>query len=90
MGVLSFGVDVGLESINTWKFATLRKAAATSLAAQGGARGGAGSGFGFYAALVSICLGLAGISAALVAFGSPWAAGSGIPEVKAYHIPGES
>jgi chloride channel 7 len=93
MGAISFGVDVSLEAVNTWKFATLRKAAAASLAASGGARGGAGSGFGFYAALVSICLGLAGTSAAMVAFGSPWSAGSGIPEVKAYlngvHIPGE-
>jgi chloride channel 7 len=92
MGVCSFGVDAGLETLNTWKFDTLRRAAAASLAASGGARGGPASGLGFYAALVAICLSLASASAALVAFGSPWAAGSGIPEVKAYlngvHIPG--
>ena len=94
MGVLAFAVDVALEAINTWKWSTLRGAVAASLAARGGARGGPASGFGFYGALVAICLTLAGTSASLVAFGSPWAAGSGIPEVKAYlngvHIPGEN
>ena len=37
-----------------------------------------------YAAFMSFCLGYSALSGALVAFGAPLAAGSGIPEIKTY------
>ena len=81
MGVIAFAVDLGLEGLNSWKFGLLRHAAAA---------GGGGGRYWATSAAISVTLAVA--SALLVAFGSPLAAGSGIPEVKAYlngvHIPG--
>ncbi|KAK9843640.1 hypothetical protein WJX81_000756 [Elliptochloris bilobata] len=73
MGTLAFLVDVALETLNTWKFDATREAIK------------AGGGFWApYAVFMAFCLGFSGLSGALVAFGAPLAAGSGIPEIKTY------
>ncbi len=73
MGVCAFAVDVALETLNTWKFAAVRAAVR------------AGEGFWApYAVFMAFCLAYAGAGGALVVFGAPLAAGSGIPEIKTY------
>ena len=82
MGACAFAVDILLETLNTWKFNATREAIK------------AGEGFWRpYSVFMAFCLGYSGLSGALVAFGAPLAAGSGIPEIKTYlngvHIRGE-
>ena len=80
MGGLAFIFDASLEALNDWKFG-----AVASAAARGGRRAALG-------ALLSCVLPLAVAAALLVASTTPLAAGSGIPETKAYlngvHVPG--
>ena len=82
MGACAFAVDILLETLNTWKFNATREAIK------------AGEGFWRpYSVFMAFCLGYSGLSGALIAFGAPLAAGSGIPEIKTYlngvHIRGE-
>lgn len=73
MGTFAFAVDIGLETLNTWKYNAVRNVIR------------AGNGFWApYAVFMAFCLGYSGLSGALVSFGAPLAAGSGIPEVKTY------
>ena len=80
MGGLAFIVDASLEALNDRKFGAVASAAA---------RGGRCAALG---ALLSCVLPLAVAAALLVASTTPLAAGSGIPETKAYlngvHVPG--
>ncbi|KAK9808763.1 hypothetical protein WJX72_003174 [[Myrmecia] bisecta] len=81
MGFLSFLVDIGLEHLNNFKFSTVKKV----ISSHGGF-------WAPYFTFIAICLSLTGISGCLTSYGSPLAAGSGIPEIKTYlngvHIKG--
>lgn len=81
MGFLAFCVDRALELLNKWKFSAVSHVVST--------RGGF---WAPYLTLASICMAYGLLSALLVAYGSPLAAGSGIPETKTYlngvHIKG--
>ncbi|CAL5218915.1 g661 [Coccomyxa viridis] len=82
MGLCAFLVDISLETLNNWKFGAVDSVIRS--------RGGF---WRPYLAFIGICLLYSGISGALVSFGSPLAAGSGIPEIKTYlngvHVKGE-
>ena len=73
MGVCAFAVDLALEVLNSWKFGSVKTAIAST------------NGFWPpYLAFLFFNMGFAFLSGCLVSFGAPLAAGSGIPEVKAY------
>lgn len=81
MGCLAFGVDSGIEALNTWKLNTT-----LDVLTQYG-------GFWMpYLTFVGIAVMYATISGSLVSYVEPLAAGSGIPEIKTYlngvHIKG--
>jgi chloride channel 7 len=82
MGLVAFGVDWGIEALNALKFG------ATRSSIQGAMRS-----FWLPAiAFVLMSVGYSIVSGSLVSWGSPLAAGSGIPEIKCYlngvHIKG--
>lgn len=82
MGFCAFCVDVGLETLNSWKFGAVKEVVRNY-----------GGFWGPYATFLAFCLVYAGVSGAIVSFVAPLAAGSGIPEMKTYlngvHIKGE-
>lgn len=83
MGVLMFIVDVTLEGINTLKFGTVKRLIAST------------GGFWVpYIVLLCFNMGFAAVSGYIVAYEAPFAAGSGIPELKSYlngiHLRGEA
>ncbi|KAK9853864.1 hypothetical protein WJX84_007554 [Apatococcus fuscideae] len=73
MGVLMFIVDITLEGINTLKFGTVKRLIAST-----------GGFWAPYAVLLCFNMGFAAITGYIVAFEAPFAAGSGIPELKSY------
>lgn len=81
MGLLAFSVDLGIDNLNRLKYASVRAVVR-----------GAGGFWAPYAVFACFCVGYAAVSGCLVCFGSPLAAGSGIPEIKTYlngvHIKG--
>ena len=104
MGLCSFIVDISLETLNNWKFRSVK---AVSAVPSGGAPRNCrssdalhgvqvirdtGGFWGPYLTFIMFCMGYASIAGCLVSFGAPLAAGSGIPEVKTYlngvHIKG--
>ncbi len=83
MGFLSFCVDLALETLNTWKFGATRAVIRKN-----------GGFWAPYMTFITISMGYCLLSALLVAYGVPLAAGSGIPEIKTYlngvHIKGRA
>jgi chloride channel 7 len=81
MGFCAFCVDVGLETLNNWKFNSVAQVIR-----------GRGGFWAPYLTFVTFCVGYSGVSGAIVSFVAPLAAGSGIPEIKTYlngvHIKG--
>ena len=73
MGVLMFIVDVTLEGINTLKFGTVKRLIAST-----------GGFWAPYMVLLCFNMSFAAISGYIVAVEAPFAAGSGIPELKSY------
>ncbi len=82
MGCCAFCVDIGLETLNSWKFGAVKRV----IREHGGF-------WGPYVTFLAFCLTYSGISGAIVSFIAPMAAGSGIPEIKTYlngvHVRGE-
>ena len=81
MGFCAFCVDISLETLNNWKFGSVKRVIRE--------RGGF---WAPYLTFLTFCLAYSGISGAIVSFIAPLAAGSGIPEIKTYlngvHIKG--
>lgn len=73
MGVCAFMVDLALETLNSWKFDSVKTAIART-----------DSFWPPYLAFLFFNMGFSLLSGCLVSFVAPLAAGSGIPEVKAY------
>lgn len=73
MGLCAFVVDLALEILNSWKFDSVEAAIAET-----------GSFWPPYLAFLFFNMGFSLLSGCLVSFLAPLAAGSGIPEVKAY------
>lgn len=73
MGLCAFVVDLALEVLNSWKFDSVQSTIAS-----------AGGFWPPYLAFLFFTMGFSLMSACLVAFGAPLAAGSGIPEIKSY------
>lgn len=73
MGLCAFAVDLALELLNSWKFSSVKLAIAST-----------DSFWPPYLAFLFFNMGFSFLSGCLVSFVAPMAAGSGIPEVKAY------
>ena len=73
MGLCAFAVDLALELLNSWKFDSVKTAIART-----------DSFWPPYLAFLFFNMGFACMSGCLVSYVAPLAAGSGIPEVKAY------
>ncbi len=73
MGLCAFAVDLALELLNSWKFTSVKSAIAYT-----------NSFWPPYLAFLFFNMGFSCLSGCLVSFAAPLAAGSGIPEVKAY------
>ena len=73
MGLCAFAVDLALELLNSWKFTSVKSAIAST-----------NSFWPPYLAFLFFNMGFSFMSGCLVSFAAPLAAGSGIPEVKAY------
>lgn len=73
MGLCAFAVDLALELLNSWKFTSVKSAIAST-----------NSFWAPYLAFLFFNMGFSFLSGCLVSFLAPMAAGSGIPEVKAY------
>lgn len=83
MGLLAFLVDVVLQRLNSWKYTAVKRV----IVSHGGF-------WAPYMVWLVFTMGYSALSAYLVTFWAPLAAGSGIPETKTYlngvHIKGES
>lgn len=73
MGFCAFCVDLALEILNSWKFASVKQAIDS-----------AGGFWAPYLAFLFFTMGFSCLSGCIVSFAAPLAAGSGIPEIKSY------